>query len=101
MVVPNADMALRPGQFVKALVHIEDFEVPLAVRVPAVQRYLDADAVFVKNGEDLRGSNRATRPARRRTRRSTRRLDAGETYVVENSYVIKADLEKAGAAHAH
>ncbi len=51
VIVPNADMALRPGQFVKALVHIEDFEVPLAVRIPAIQRYRDADAVFVKNGD--------------------------------------------------
>ncbi len=28
-------------------------------------------------------------------------LDAGTSYVTENSYVIKADIEKSGASHDH
>ncbi|MDP2380154.1 MAG: heavy metal resistance protein CzcB, partial [Pseudohongiella sp.] len=28
-------------------------------------------------------------------------LSAGESYVVDNSYLIKADIEKSGAEHAH
>jgi len=28
-------------------------------------------------------------------------LNAGDRYVVENSYLIKADIEKSGASHDH
>jgi membrane fusion protein, heavy metal efflux system len=28
-------------------------------------------------------------------------LQAGDRYVVENSYLIKADIEKSGASHDH
>jgi cobalt-zinc-cadmium efflux system membrane fusion protein len=28
-------------------------------------------------------------------------LSAGENYVVENSYAVKAEIEKSGAAHSH
>ena len=28
-------------------------------------------------------------------------LKAGDSYVVDNSYLIKADIEKAGASHDH
>ena len=28
-------------------------------------------------------------------------LNAGDSYVVENSYLLKADLEKSGASHDH
>ena len=28
-------------------------------------------------------------------------LNIGDTYVVENSYLLKADLEKSGASHDH
>jgi cobalt-zinc-cadmium efflux system membrane fusion protein len=101
VIVPNPDLQLRPGQFVEARVQVDRFDVPLAVRLSAVQRYMNSDAVFARIGEAYEA--RLLKLGRRDADfvEVLAGLEAGEIYVVENSYVIKADLEKAGAAHEH
>ena len=97
----NADRKLRPGQFVSARVVIAENEVPLAVRHSALQRFRDKDVVFARFGETY--EIRMIDPGRADDvwLEVTDGLRTGTEYVIENSYLIKADIEKSGATHDH
>ncbi|MGD2075747.1 MAG: efflux RND transporter periplasmic adaptor subunit [Gammaproteobacteria bacterium] len=99
--LPNPQGALRPGQFVRGRVTVAEHQVPLAVKRPAVQRFRDLEVVFARYGDVY--EVRMLEPGRR-TRDWVEVLDGlqpGTEYVTENSYLIKADIEKAGASHDH
>ncbi len=99
--IKNADGLWRPGSAVRARVTVEQLPVELAVPLTALQRMDDSDVVFVREGE--RYSARPVKLGRRDARRVQvlSGLKAGEQVVVEQSFLIKADIEKAGASHEH
>ena len=71
--------------------------VPLA----ALQRFRDWDVVFVRFGDDYE-----IRPLELGRRDGVNvevlgGLKAGDPVVVEQSYIVKADIEKSGASHDH
>lgn len=91
----------RPGMTVKGNVLVDEKQVPLAVKTSALQKYRDFTVVFGKVGNTY----------------EVRMLDLGMSdgekvevlnglkpdteYVTENSFLIKADIEKSGASHDH
>lgn len=90
-----------PGQFVEGRVTIESTPVPLAVPLSALQRFRDFDVVFAQVGDTYEVRMLTLG---RRDSRNVEVLDGlapGTAYVTENSYLIKADIEKAGASHDH
>jgi cobalt-zinc-cadmium efflux system membrane fusion protein len=101
VVLDNADGRWTPGQFVEGRVTIATTPVELAVPLSALQRFRDFDVVFAQVGE--------TYEVRMLTlgRRDAERVEVlgglapGTTYVTDNSYLIKADIEKSGASHDH
>ncbi|MEE4302795.1 MAG: efflux RND transporter periplasmic adaptor subunit [Wenzhouxiangella sp.] len=99
--VDNADKAWLPGDRVAARILVERVEVPLAVDNRALQQMDGRTVVFVQHGD--RFEPRPVELGRRDDRRSEvlSGLSPGASYVVENSYLIKADLEKSGAGHHH
>ena len=99
--IKNDDGLWRPGSAVRARVTVEQLPVDLAVPLTALQRMDDSDVVFVREGE--RYSARPVKLGRRDARRVQvlSGLKAGEQVVVEQSFLIKADIEKAGASHEH
>ncbi|MEJ8567216.1 efflux RND transporter periplasmic adaptor subunit [Elongatibacter sediminis] len=101
VIAANPEERLRPGQFVTADVVVDRFDVPLAIDRRAIQTMEDRPVVFVREGESFEARN--LEPGREDPGRVevVSGLEAGEEYVVEGSYVIKADLEKASAAHVH
>jgi cobalt-zinc-cadmium efflux system membrane fusion protein len=101
VVLDNDDGRWTPGQFVEGHVTIATTPVELAVPLSALQRFREFDVVFAKVGEtyEVRMLTLGRRDAN-----SVEVLDGltpGTTYVTENSYLIKADIEKAGASHDH
>jgi cobalt-zinc-cadmium efflux system membrane fusion protein len=97
--IDNADGRWRPGAAVRARVTVAENAVPLAVPLAALQRFRDWDVVFVRIGEDYE-----IRPLElgRRDGVHVEVLDglkAGDEIVVEQSYLVKADIEKSGASH--
>jgi cobalt-zinc-cadmium efflux system membrane fusion protein len=95
----SGDMA--PGDLVVGQIDLEKIDVPLAVDNRALQDFRDWRVVFIKVGNTYE-----IRPLElgRSDGRLTEVLDglnAGDHYVVENSYLIKADIEKSGASHDH
>jgi len=97
----NDDELWRPGTAVSARIAIEDRQVAVSVPLTALQTMDGRDTVFVRLGDDYQA-----RPVRLGERDSEQvevveGLKAGEEVVVEQSYLVKADIEKAGASHAH
>jgi cobalt-zinc-cadmium efflux system membrane fusion protein len=101
VVLDNADGRWTPGQFVEGRVTIAETPVALAVPLAALQRFREFDVVFAQVGETY--EVRMLTLGRRDTRgvEVLGGLDPGTVFVTENSYLIKADIEKAGASHDH
>ena len=100
-VLDNADGLWRPGSAVKARITVEQQPAARVVPLPALQAMEGRDVVFVRSGDRY-----TARPVQlgKRDGRQVEVLDGvevGEEVVVEQSYLIKADIEKAGAAHEH
>lgn len=80
---------------------VEKTDVPLAVRTQALQQFRDFTVVFAVVGETY--EVRMLELGRQTPEWSEvlGGLEAGEVYVSENSFLIKADIEKSGASHDH
>lgn len=99
--VANRDGAWIPGMMAEADVTVAEVSVPLRVDNRALQDFRDWRVVFIQVGDTYeirplelgRGDGRFTEVLSG--------LNAGDRYVVENSYLLKADLEKSGASHDH
>ncbi|HYR29072.1 MAG TPA: efflux RND transporter periplasmic adaptor subunit, partial [Thermoanaerobaculia bacterium] len=101
VVLPNRGGSWRPGLFVN--VHLEAAEtmVPVAVRAEALQTFRDWNVVFIQVGNQYE-----VRPLELGRRDEqwvevTAGLEAGQKYVAKNSFILKADVLKAGASHDH
>jgi cobalt-zinc-cadmium efflux system membrane fusion protein len=96
-----------PNQAVEGWVSIAETAVPLRIENRALQSFRDWQVVFIKVGDTAPGVDTyEIRPLElgRSDGLFTEvlgGLNAGDIYVVENSYLLKADLEKSGAAHDH
>ncbi|MEX2354157.1 MAG: efflux RND transporter periplasmic adaptor subunit [Gammaproteobacteria bacterium] len=97
----NPEGRLRPGQFVRAEVGVSEHEVPLAVRRSAIQGFRDFQVVFARFGETYEVRMLEFGLANDEWQEVTGGLLPGTEYVTENSYLIKADIEKSGASHDH
>lgn len=101
VVLANPDGRFRSGQFVRGHVTIAEHNVPLAVRLSAIQQFRDFKVVFARFKDIY--EVRMIDPGRRDQEwvEVLSGLEPGTEYVIENSYLIKADIEKSGASHDH
>lgn len=99
--VDNPDGLLAPGQMVAADIVVETFAASVAVDNRALQSFRDWTVVFIQVGDtyEIRPLELGRRDDEMTEVRSG--LRPGDRYVVENSYLIKADIEKSGASHDH
>jgi len=99
--IDNKALNWRPGLFVNIEVVEKAATVPVTVALEAIQSWRDADAVFVQNGDQF--EVRPLSVGRRDANRAEvlQGLAAGERYAAANSFVLKAELGKAGATHDH
>lgn len=97
--IRNDDGKWRPGTAVRARVTVAERPAQLVVPLSAVQTLDGQSVVFVRAGDNY--TARALRLGERDAERAEvlEGLESGEEIVVEQSYLIKADIEKAGAAH--
>jgi len=99
--LPNPDEQLRPGQFVRAMVIAAEHVVPLAVKRSAIQSFRDFDVVYARVGDAYEVRMLGLGRSDTEWIEVLSGLREGELYVTENSYLIKADIEKSGATHDH
>ena len=97
----NADGLWRPGMMVAAEVTVSERDVPIAVRESGLQRFRDFTVVFAQIGEtyEVRMLELGARDGERVEVLGG--LKPGTRYVAEQSFLIKADIEKSGASHDH
>lgn len=97
----NPDQRWRPGLFVTIDVVQGEAQVPVAVSADAVQTMGDAPVVFVRSGDTFEARPVDLGRSDGRQLEVTKGLAPGDRYAATNSFVLKAELGKAGASHAH
>ena len=99
--VDNTDGMLTPGLLVTGDIVVETVDATLTVENRALQSFRDWTVVFtqVDDTYEIRpldlGRSDGTKTE------VLEGLRVGDRYVVQNSYLIKADIEKSGASHDH
>jgi len=97
----NSNQQWTPGLLVQGLVTINQSDVALAVDNRAIQIVDGETVVFVQEGNYYEMREIKTGRTDNSFSEVVKGVSAGESYVVENSFLIKADLEKSGAEHSH
>lgn len=99
--LPNMAGLWRPGLFVTGEIVVEEAEVPLAVKSNALQTFRDWDVVFMADGGMFEIAILELGRRDSEWVEVVSGLSAGQKYVAENSFIIKADILKSGASHDH
>ncbi len=99
--VDNADGLLIEGLFVTGDIEVDTFTVPLAVKRSGLQGFRDFTVVYAKVGEEYEVRMLELGREAGSWVEVLGGLEPGTEYVIENSYIIKADIEKSGASHDH
>ncbi len=101
-VLDNTDGLWRPGSAVEARVTVSTRDAALVVPATALQTEDGDDVVFVRTDPSTY-EKRVVEPGKRDNTHVEilSGINAGDEVVVEQSYLVKAELGKAGATHAH
>lgn len=97
----NGTRRFKPGQFVRGRITLAEHAVPLAVRQSGVQGFRDFQVVFARFDDTYEVRMLELGRKDRTWVEVLGGLKPGTEYVTENSYLIKADIEKSGASHDH
>ena len=99
--IDNAAGNWAPGLFVEGLIEVSQTRVPLAVKRSGVQAFRDFNVVFEQVGAQYEVRMLELGRQDETWVEVLGGLKPGARYVAENSYLIKADIEKSGASHDH
>ena len=99
--VDNTQKQFTPGELVRANIVVEKADVAMAVENRALQMLEGQRVVFIKEGDNYERRILELGRTDGHFTEVLAGLQPGETYVTDNSYLIKADIEKAGAGHHH
>jgi len=97
----NKEGLWRPGMTVKGNVLVNEKQVPLAVKTSGLQRFRDFTVVFAKVGNTYEVRMLELGMSDDEMVEVVGGLKPDTEYVTENSFLIKADVEKSGATHDH
>jgi len=101
VVLDNKGTKWFPGSFVRGLLTVSERKVPLAVKTSGLQRFRDFTVVFARVGDTYEVRMLELGVSDGTWTEVLGGIDAGQDYVAENSFLIKADIEKSGASHDH
>ena len=101
IVLPNPKGLWRPGLPVTVALTAEEVDVPLAISNDAVQTLRDWTVVFGRYGQQFEARPLELGRSDGKMTEVLGGLAPGEKYAAKNSYLIKADIGKAGASHDH
>lgn len=101
VLIESHDGSFLPGSFVTGEVAVAQRQVPLAVKATGLQPFRDFTVVYAQVGETYEVRMLELGAQQGEMVEVLGGLEAGERYVTENSYLIKADIDKAGASHDH
>jgi cobalt-zinc-cadmium efflux system membrane fusion protein len=101
VVLPNPEGLWRPGLAVTGELVSEEVEVPIAVSTEGLQSLRDWQVVFARYGQQFEARPLKLGRGDDRYVEVLEGLLPGERYAAHNSFLIKAELGKAGASHDH
>jgi len=101
VVIPNTDGKWRPGLFAQVELVRNNASPPLVVRNEAIQTFQHKSVVFVQYDDQYEARPVTLGRTNDKFSEILRGLSAGERYVTRNSYVLKAEMGKAGMSHEH
>ena len=101
IVLDNADELWALGTYLTATIRVAEIDVPLAVRRSGLQTFRDFTVVYARIGDQYEVRMLDLGRQDDDWVEVLGGLEPGTRYVTENSYVIKADVEKSGASHDH
>jgi cobalt-zinc-cadmium efflux system membrane fusion protein len=97
----NKQSQWTPGLFVTGAVTVSETQAPLVVLNSALQTFRDFTVVFAKVGDTYEVRMLELGASDGELTEVLGGLEPGTVYVTDNSYLIKADIEKSGASHDH
>lgn len=99
--IANPSAEWRPGTIVRADVLIAEKPVSLMVKISALQNVKEDTVIFIKVGNQYEMRKVELGEKDNQWVEVKGGLKPGTSYVVSNSFLIKADIEKSGAEHEH
>lgn len=99
--IDNSKSQLAPGAFVQAEINTNEQRVSLAVRKNAIQTLNGESGVFTKHESNYEFASLVLGKSDDTFVEVLHGLNPGDEYVVDNSFLIKADIEKSTAEHDH
>ncbi|MCE3046455.1 efflux RND transporter periplasmic adaptor subunit [Legionella sp. 16cNR16C] len=100
-ILPNENRSWLPGMYVNGAIIIKEKKVPVAVALSAIQQMNGQDVVFVQQGNYFEAAPITLGEKDDQWVEVLSGLDAGQHYVSQNSYFLKAEIGKEGASHDH
>jgi cobalt-zinc-cadmium efflux system membrane fusion protein len=101
VVLDNARRQWTPGLYVAAEVVLSEAAVPIAVKSTALQDVDGQRVVFVQKPDGFEPRGLRLGRSDGEMTEVLEGLTPGEHYVTDNSFVVKAELEKGSAEHDH
>lgn len=101
VVIPNPGGRWRPGQSVEVDVVRARYEVPLAVRTSSIQDFRDFRVVYARHDGQFEVRMLELGVSDSTWTEVLGGLRVGEPYAATNSFIVKAEIGKAGATHDH
>ncbi|WP_047533435.1 efflux RND transporter periplasmic adaptor subunit [Methylotenera sp. N17] len=101
VVLNNAGRIWLPGLPVNVVLVSDEVKVPLAVSVEGIQTLRDWSVVFGRYGEYFEARPLVLGRRDDKYVEVLEGIQAGDKYAAGNSFLIKADIGKAGASHDH
>ncbi|PID79467.1 hypothetical protein CSB20_10215 [bacterium DOLZORAL124_64_63] len=101
VVLANGNGSWRPGTFITARILLNSFTVPVAVPRTALQHFEGQDVVFVQTDEGFVPRPVTIGRSDEDRLEITAGLAAGETYVSQGGFTLKAELGKGSFGHGH
>ena len=99
--VDNRQGLFNVGQFVEADIALANYQVAKAVKADGLQSFRDFTVVYAKVGEQYEVRMLELGRKAGPWVEVLGGIDAGTEYVAQNSYLLKADIDKSAASHDH
>ena len=100
-IIDNNEGHWRPGMHVKADIEIGQYSAAVAIKVNALQTMENQPVIFEREGNRFQVRSIALGEQDEQWVEVISGLKAGNEYVSENSFILKADILKHGASHDH
>ncbi|HAU0346276.1 TPA: HlyD family efflux transporter periplasmic adaptor subunit [Legionella pneumophila] len=100
-VLSNEPRVWLPGMYINAAITIKEKTVPVAILLSAIQRMDEKEVIFIQQGDYFEATPVILGQRDDEWVEVVSGLDAGQRYVSNNSFFMKAELGKDGASHEH